>query len=365
MTSLYIISPLLAFLITYAIIPVLRKIAVAVQLVDKPNQRKVHASAVPLIGGISIFLATILTLALALPFETNLVVPSKVLAAVTILLIVGVIDDRFDLRATLKLAIQLALAHFVFAQGIKIESLNGLLGIYSIAPWAQYLLTLVVITGVVNAFNLMDGIDGLAAGLALVGFSVFTALSILTAQYGLTLVFVTIMAALLAFLRYNLSATRKIFMGDAGSLILGFVIVVAGIHMLQKAQATPHVTSVTLGIVAVMLIPVFDALRVFRKRAKTGKSPFSADKTHLHHLILATGLKHKNATATILVSMATLMALGYLSFQLIGLTIAIIVMLFSFFVFTSLLQFNSTLVQWKTEIRKMEQARSNDTFGLN
>lgn len=355
MSSLFYLSPLLAFLITYAIIPVLRKMAIKVHLVDKPNQRKVHANAVPLIGGISIFLATLLTLTLALPLETGLVIPIKVIAAVAILLIVGVIDDRFDLRATLKLAIQLALAHFIYLQGIKIESLNGLLGIYTIAPWAQYVLTVVVITGVVNAFNLMDGIDGLAAGLALVGFSVFTVLAILTNQHALTLLFVTVMGALLAFLRYNLSVKSKIFMGDAGSLILGFVIVITGIYLLQVAQNTPQLTPVTLGTIAVMLIPVFDALRVFRKRAKSGKSPFSADKTHLHHLILATGLKHKNATVAILATMAIMMLLGYLSFQMIGLTIAIIVMLLVFFILTALLQFNSTLVQWKTEIRKMEQ----------
>jgi len=361
MNSLYIISPIIAFLITYIFIPVFRKAAIRVQLVDKPNHRKVHTNAIPLIGGISIFAASTLSLGLALPFKMELLSYGKVFIAMTILLIVGVIDDRLDLRATLKLAIQLVLAHFIFAQGIKIESLHGLLGIYQLAPWLQYLLTVIIITGVVNAFNLMDGIDGLAAGLALVGFSVFTLLSALTGQYMLTLIFLTIIGALIAFLRFNLSSTQKIFMGDAGSLIIGFFIVVAALQLLQAAQGTTNITTVTLGVVAVMLIPVFDALRVFRKRAKTGKSPFSADKTHLHHLLLATGLKHKYAAFSILAIMAVLMVIGYLSFQVIGLTVAVIIMLLGFFIFTTILQFNSTLIHWKKEIRKMEHvsAESN------
>lgn len=361
MNSLSFISPLIAFLITYLFIPVFRKIAIRIQLVDKPNHRKVHTQVIPLIGGVSIFAATLFALGLTLPFNMELLSYGKIFIAMSILLIVGVIDDRFDLRATLKLAIQLVLAHFIFAQGIKIESLQGLLGIYELAPWVQYLLTIVVITGVVNAFNLMDGIDGLAAGLALVGFSVFTVLSVLTGQYLLTLIFITIIGSLLAFLRFNLSSTQKIFMGDAGSLLIGFFIVVAALQLIQAAQGTTNITTVTLGVVAVMLIPVFDALRVFRKRAKTGKSPFSADKTHLHHLLLATGLKHKYAATAILAIMAFLMIVGYVSFQVIGLTIAVILMLLGFFVFTTLLQFNSTLLHWKNEIRKMEEVSARQS----
>lgn len=203
-----------------------------VQLVDKPNHRKLHQAPVPLVGGVTVFVATTLALMLSLPLEFEVYRYKNVFVAPFILLLIGVIDDRFDLRASIKLAIQLILAHFVFEQGIRIESLHGLIGIYQLASWAQYVLTVVVITGVVNVFNLMDGIDGLAAGISILGFAVFGVLSLLTGQVMMALVFFTLTGSLLSFLRFNLSKKQKIFMGDAGSIVIGFVLVVSSITLL-------------------------------------------------------------------------------------------------------------------------------------
>lgn len=355
----YIISPVTAFLLTLLLIPVLRNVAVKIKLVDKPNQRKVHTNPVPLVGGIGIFIAGTLALGLALPFDADVWAFKNTYIAAAILLLMGVLDDRFDLSATLKLAIQLILAHFIYCQGIKIESLHGFLGLYELAPAMQYVLTVIVIAGAVNAFNLMDGIDGLAAGLAIAGFAVYAVLALRNGQPALALVALTCIGALLAFLRFNLSKSRKIFMGDAGSLTLGFVLVVIGIRLLQTAPGGTQAALTTLGVVAVLLVPVFDALRVFRRRMKSGKSPFSADKTHLHHLVLSTGLKHKTASLSIVGLIAGVIVIGYLCFQAKGLTIAVLAMLLVFFAITSVLRLHDNIGHWSARIKKMENA-SND-----
>jgi len=354
MISFLILGLITTFLISYILIPIIRKMAIKINLVDKPNARKVHTNSVPLVGGIAIFISSSIALSLMLPFNMDFFSNMNIYFAVTTLLIVGVIDDKFDLRASLKLAIQLVLAHFIIIQGIKIESLQGLFGVYVMSDWMQYLLTLIVITGVVNAFNLMDGIDGLAAGLAILGFVIYTIIALLTNQYTLALIFISYIGGLLAFLKYNLSKNQKVFMGDAGSLIMGFILVVAGISMIQTAQNSSLISIVTLEVVSVLIIPVFDALRVFRKRIKSGKSPFSADKTHLHHLILSAGAKHKSATLSIIAIMALILIIGFVSYQLIGLTLSISLMLLLFYLITSMLQFHNHLNFWKNRIHKIE-----------
>lgn len=354
MNKLYFISPLMSWVLTLMLIPFLRILALKTGLIDKPNHRKVHAEAVPLIGGISIFISIILTLALVVPLDNELLVYKNTFTGVVILLIMGILDDRFDLRAMLKLSVQLLLAHFVYSQGIMLTSLHGLLGIYELATWQQYLLTMIVITGVVNAFNLMDGIDGLAAGLAILGFGIFAALALLTGKPLMTLVYLTFIGALMAFLRFNLSKTQKIFMGDAGSLMIGFVMVVSGLRLIQVSRSYNEWSVVSLGVFAVLLVPVFDALRVFRRRVKAGMSPFHADKTHFHHLILISGIKHKTATLLIVGIMLLISVIGYISLQFAGLTLAIFLMLLVFFVLSSLLQFNEKISNWKSYIKSRE-----------
>lgn len=354
MNITYIISPIAALLFTLILIPIFGKLAERVQLVDKPNQRKVHQNLVPLVGGIAIFISTTLVLFFALFYENQVFQFKNIFIYTFILLIMGVLDDRFDIRATFKLAVQLLLAHFIFDQGIRIESLNGLFGVYELAYEIQYVLTILVIAGVVNAFNLMDGIDGLAAGLAILGFSVFAFLSFTIDHKLIFLMSITFIGSLLAFLRFNLSKKKKVFMGDAGSIVIGFILVVSGIHLLQAAPAIDQFPLITFGVITVMLVPVLDAVRVFRKRAKQGKSPFSADKSHLHHLILTFNLNHRFVTMLVMTLVVLIMIVGYLSFELLGLSFSIVVMLLVFYFITAALQFNFNLEMWKTKIKEME-----------
>ena len=179
MNTLHFTAFATSFLLAYLLIPYLSKFAQHYQLVDKPNSRKVHVYPVPLIGGISIFFAVGLTLVLSIPFGFKLWDHKNIIAALSILVLIGTIDDKYDIRASLKLAIQLLLAHFLFLQGLKIESLHGLFGVFEIHTDLQYLITILMVTGVVNAFNLMDGVDGLMAGISLIGFITFTCLAVL------------------------------------------------------------------------------------------------------------------------------------------------------------------------------------------
>lgn len=350
----YIISPILSFLVVLIITQPLIKLAITIGLVDQPNHRKVHKQPIPLIGGLSIFIASSLALGLLLPFKPEIYSHMSIYISIVLLLIVGVIDDQFEIRAILKLAVQLALAHVVYSAGIRIESMYGIFGVHGLSEWMQYALTIFIITGVVNAFNLMDGIDGLAAGLALLGFSVFSILAYLTGQYDLLLVYLTIIGALASFLRFNLSKRNKAFMGDAGSLIIGFILVVSAIKLLQASQNTSTISTVAIGVIAVLIVPVFDALRVFRRRMKAGKSPFSSDKTHLHHLILFSGLNHKPATIGILLIVLALLSLGYLSYNIVGINLALISMLFVFAFITKFIKFFNQMKHWKHEIQDME-----------
>jgi UDP-GlcNAc:undecaprenyl-phosphate/decaprenyl-phosphate GlcNAc-1-phosphate transferase len=352
-----LLTPIISLAIVLAVIPLLRVVAIKLQLVDKPNARKAHSGQVPLAGGIAIWLATMATLLVSNPSWSSLSGISFMLIAASILLIIGVIDDKTDLRASLKLTIQIALAYYAFLNGIRIESLHGILGIYAIPIVVQYGLTLIVITGVVNAFNLMDGIDGLAAGLALVSFALFGWMALLTGQVILLYLFLALIGALVGFMRFNLSTKSKVFMGDAGSLFIGFIMVLSAISLIQAAQGTPDIRLVLSVVAGVLALPVLDSLRVYRRRAKNGFSPFRADRTHIHHLVLQLGIKHRLATPLILLVSGMLIVLSIAIGSLTSLTVMVLSIMSAFIVISWLLSLNSKVTFWKERVFEMERSQ--------
>ncbi len=352
----YVISLLLSIILTIVLVPIFRKLAIAVELVDKPNQRKVHQTAIPLVGGVVIFISTLIV---SLVFYSNWqdIAIEKVLALGTfVLLVMGVIDDKLNIRASFKLLIQLLLAHYVFVNGVGITSFYGIFGIYELPLFLQYSLTLIVITGCINAFNLMDGIDGLAAGLAIVALSLFAYLAYCQGSSFLLILFLSIIGSLIGFLRFNLSKKRKIFMGDAGSLFLGFILVVSGIYMIQMAEKTatqlPFTLSVVIGVLA---LPVIDSLRVYRGRIKNGYSPFKADRSHLHHLVLLLGIPHKYSSMLIVGVSVVLILVNVLFGSFFGVTFSLAVILFFFIGVTTILKINQEVKTWRENIRQLEE----------
>jgi UDP-GlcNAc:undecaprenyl-phosphate/decaprenyl-phosphate GlcNAc-1-phosphate transferase len=288
-----------AFVVTLITIPPIISLIKKYSLYDVPNARKEHATPIPTMGGIAIIAGMMMALFLWFPFSNQLAQISFFFS-ITVLFALGIMDDLKDLSAKYKFIIQICLATLIALSGIRITSFDGLLGIYEIPLTAQYTFTLLAIVGITNAFNLIDGIDGLAGG---IGFMSLVTLGIFLTMNGdinTALIAFALAGGILAFLYFNLNPAR-IFMGDTGSLVLGFVVAVLCIRLMQvNVQVTnpvlPHATMFVLGIV---LIPVFDTIRVFSVRIWKGKSPFSADKTHIHHLFTNQGFSHGFAAKVI------------------------------------------------------------------
>lgn len=346
---------ILALIFALIIIPFIKLIAVKINLVDKPNYRKVHVNVVPLIGGISIAITVLIVLTVSGNQLSILKEYLPILNSGFVLLIVGVIDDKTDLSAKYKLIIQLLLAFIIALSGTRISTFYGFLGVYEIAIWAQYLLTITVITGVVNAFNLMDGVDGLVGGLSLLGFTTFLVLSVFRNDYFLGKVSVIFIGAIIGFLKFNLSK-NKIFMGDAGSLFLGFILVTLGIHFIEKQHATNNYgyDYGFLILVAFFSIPVLDSIRVYIGRIKQGKSPFKADKSHLHHLLLTAGLTHKKTSLFVVLLCVILFLLGFGLVSYFSTTLIILAIITLFWLVVKLLLMINSLQEWRQKIKEME-----------
>jgi UDP-GlcNAc:undecaprenyl-phosphate GlcNAc-1-phosphate transferase len=285
-----------SFVVTMLSIPVIIKLSRKYSLYDMPNARKEHAFPVPTMGGIAVVAGMMTALFMWLPahYETMVI---SFFFSIAVLFCVGIMDDVKDLSARYKFFIQIGLATLMATSGIRITSFEGLFGIFDLPLAAQYTFTLLTIVGVTNAFNLIDGIDGLAGGL---GFMSLTTLGIfLTINGDLTsaLIAFSLAGGIVAFLYFNFNPAR-IFLGDTGSLVLGFSIAVLCIRLMQVNTLTslPHAPVFMLGIV---FIPVFDTIRVFATRIWKGKSPFVADRTHIHHLLTNAGFSHVFATRLI------------------------------------------------------------------
>ncbi|MCC6372229.1 MAG: undecaprenyl/decaprenyl-phosphate alpha-N-acetylglucosaminyl 1-phosphate transferase [Bacteroidia bacterium] len=330
--------------------------ALKVNLVDVPNKRKVHSSPIPLVGGIAIALSSVTALLLSsqlLPMVKNYM---GLIISGSVIFVMGIVDDRFDIKAKYKLIIQLACAYTISSYGVRISSLYGLFGIYDLPEVVQYLLTIIVITGTVNAFNLMDGVDGLAGGLSLLGFALFMFIGLYNHNYLLSTISVSFIGAILVFLKHNFSE-NKIFMGDSGSLFLGYILISFGISTIEHPGAILHInqSSVLLSVAAFFAIPLLDSIRVYRGRIKNGNSPFKADKTHLHHLFLSIGLKHQKISLVILllVSVLVLFILGYNRFLSLSITLCVILLFYTIVTRTlrMLVEFN----KWKEKIKQIEK----------
>jgi UDP-GlcNAc:undecaprenyl-phosphate GlcNAc-1-phosphate transferase len=336
-------------------IPVLRKIAIKFDLVDRPNNRKIHKEAIPLVGGIAIVFSSTLALSISNIFMSEVIEHLFILEAGIILMITGSIDDKMNINPLFRLAIQFSCAYAVASSGIKITSLYGVFGVYELPVIWQYFLTIIIITGVVNAFNLMDGVDGLLGGLAIGGFSTLSILFYMLGQFSFVVLFVAIIGAIIGFLKFNLSK-NKIFMGDGGSLFLGFILVVSGIKLIEMTNAFEETTqsTVLVVVIGIFLLPVLDSLRVYRKRIKNGVSPFKADKSHLHHLFLLLGISHKLTAILIVSSSLFLLILSFILVKIFPLTWVLLIGTFTFLWFTSILVINKNVKEWSNKIRKME-----------
>lgn len=288
----------LAFFITFAAIPVIIQVADAKKLFDVPDARKVHLNPIPSLGGLGIFAGLILAFLISFPIQLAAEF-QYFLAAALVIFFLGLKDDILVLSPIKKLIGQFIAAFLIiYKGGIQIKSMHGFLGVYELPEVTSLALTYLTVIVIINSFNLIDGVDGLAGSLGLMTALVFGTYFYYVGQTPYAMLAFILAGSLLGFLIFNHSPAR-IFMGDTGSLLLGLINAILVIRFItvadSPASVMPLQASPAIGI-SILMVPLFDTIRVFSLRILNRRSPFSPDRNHIHHLLLDKGLSHSAVT---------------------------------------------------------------------
>jgi UDP-GlcNAc:undecaprenyl-phosphate/decaprenyl-phosphate GlcNAc-1-phosphate transferase len=297
-----ILSFITSFTLTYFAIPPIINIAISKNLCDEPGERRSHTASTPSLGGIAIFAGLLFSIIMWTPFNVfgDL---QYILCAYIILFLVGAKDDIAPVSARKKLVAQiLAAIILVFKSNIQITSFYGVLGIHDLHEWASIMISIFTILVIINAFNLIDGINGLSGSIGTLISITLGTWFLLMERMDMAIIAYALAGAAIAFLKYNFTPA-KIFMGDTGSLIIGLtcsILIIEFIELHQTAANSPYAFSAVPAVaIGIMILPLFDTLRVFIVRAARGKSPLSPDRSHIHHLLLDFGLTHMQATGVL------------------------------------------------------------------
>lgn len=291
------------FVVTFYLIPKVLWVSKEKNLTAAVVGRSSHTVETPSFGGVAFFITLILVLSLIQSMRLSYV-GNHLIAAITILFMVGLKDDLVVSTARVKLFGQITATCFIiFSPELHLASLEGFWGIYDIPEAVGLLLKAVLVIALINAYNLIDGIDGLASMVGIVISACFALVFYSTNQPFYALVSISLTGILSAFLRFNFSrGDRKIFMGDSGSLVIGLVLAFLGIRILVMEPFLPLMreghepANRLLFLACVLFIPIFDTLRVIVIRKLNGNSPFSPDRNHCHHVLLDLGYSHKKAS---------------------------------------------------------------------
>lgn len=285
-------------------VPIVIRVAQSLKLMDHPNERSAAKSPIPTLGGIAIFISFVFASTVGMSGD-ELPEMIYILSAVILMFFVGLKDDILTLSAWKKLTAQLIAAGIIiFLAKIRFTNLHGFLGIGDIGMVSSVFLSFFVIIVIINAFNLMDGIDGLAAGLSMLAATVFGGWFFISGHHDYAILSISLVGAIAGFFYFNLYGKKnKIFMGDTGSLVLGTLmsVIVIRFNELNIDQTQPFaIASAPAVSFGILIYPLVDTIRVFVIRLLQLKSPFTADKNHLHHRLLTLGFSHKRATYTII-----------------------------------------------------------------
>lgn len=297
---------LCSFLLTFLSIPTIVKISKRKNLMDEPGTRSSHLRKIPNLGGIAIFYSLAVCASI---FAFELFDLYKFLfASLVILLYIGVMDDIVIMRAYKKLLAQIVVtALIVIGSDVRIRSFFGVFAVYELSYFFSVMISIFTFIVLINAFNLIDGIDGLAGGYSIICSAMFGISYFRLGEYNYPLVVLSgvIIGSVVGFLYYNLSSyrTNKVFMGDTGSMILGFLLAFTAICFIdifidKQLPEVPryYLQSAPAIAIAILILPIIDTLNVIIIRLSTGKSPFIADKNHIHHSLLELGLTHRRST---------------------------------------------------------------------
>ena len=294
-----------SFLVGLIGMPIVLRIAKAKGLVVRPNKRMSHTGDVPNIGGLNIIFSFMLTYLL---FEYDQLNQSQFfLIGLFAIMAVGFIDDVLVLTPTAKLLGEaLAGIALIGFADLRITHLHGIFGIEQISIFSSYAISLFVLIAIINAINLIDGIDGLASGLGMLYCLFFALYFWLVGDSSWSILAICMIGSLAVFFIYNVFGHReKIFMGDSGSLLLGYLLTALVFHFCEtnayhEVPDMYHMTAAPAVAICVLTVPIFDTIRVSLTRIKQHRSPFQPDKNHIHHLLLRTGLNHIQTTCVLL-----------------------------------------------------------------
>ncbi len=331
----------LAFLITFFSIPVIIEVAKEKKFFDEPDERKVHNAVIPTLGGLGIFAGFIVATLMGVP-PGPVSILQYFMAAIMVIFFLGIKDDILILSATKKFIGQLVAAAIIIKfGGVQLTNMHGFLGLYEIPHTASILLTLFTIVVITNSFNLIDGVDGLAGCLGLLTSTIFGSYFLATSQLMYAVMAFSLSGSLIAFLIYNFSPA-KIFMGDTGSLLIGLLNSVFVIKFIGFASDPTFGfvldSAPALGF-AILIVPLFDTLRVVSLRIINRRSPFSPDRNHIHHFLLDLGLSHKMIAIACLVTNVLFIGLAY-SLRSYGTSIVILALTITSILMVSIIYYS-------------------------
>ena len=305
------LTALTAFCFAFIAIKVFKPIAIDVGLVDKPNARKHHDGQVPLIGGISIFAAVLAASLIWLPNTLEL---RMYLIASAMMVFIGALDDKYDLKVRIRIVGQIIIVSLmIYGVGGYISNLGNLfsLGSIELGP-AGIVFTYFAIIVVINAYNMVDGIDGLIGSLSLNTFTAIAILFLISGNTGYLAYPLILATAILPYLMFNLGYlkkySKKIFMGDAGSMFIGLSV----IWLLTIGTQGEHASFRPVTALWICAIPLMDMLAIVMRRYRKGKSPFKPDRDHLHHILQRAGLSSRQTLAVITISSIVMSLIGVL-----------------------------------------------------
>ncbi len=328
-----IISGILAFILTFYAIPILIMVAKNKKLFDEPDDRKIHLNPIPSLGGVGIFVGFMTAFLLMTEISPVSQGLQYYIACFLLIFFVGMKDDIMIISPIKKFVGQLVVALILmFKANLLIVTMHGFFGVGAIHPTFSFFLTGLTIVVIMNAFNLIDGVDALAGSMGVITSSVFSIFFFINGDMFFALMGFTFAASLLAFLIYNYTPAR-IFMGDTGSMLIGLVnaiLVVRFIETSETSTAFPVLGSPAMGF-GILMLPLLDTLRVFGRRMMNGRSPFSPDRNHLHHILLSKGFSHSAVTFIISISSIIFILFTYLLLP-IGTTLVIISQITLFFI---------------------------------
>ncbi len=297
----------LSFLISYFMIPKLIAVVKFKKLMDNPNSRSSHVNQTPTLAGLVFYVSLVMSL-FFIHYLDTVDISINIIASLTILLVMGLKDDLVVLSAKSKIMAQLvAITFVILSTDLHITNFHGFIEIEGISQFITIGISYLAMLFIINAYNLIDGIDGLAGMLGILAFTVFAMFFYLLDLNIYFLLSVTCVGFLLAFLRYNLSKKRKIFMGDTGSMIVGFLLGILTLRFLALEEIQFEMIKISpenalIIAIAILFFPIIDVFRVIVIRLLNKNGPFMPDRRHLHHVFIDKGLPHMGASLTITIS---------------------------------------------------------------